>query len=435
MDSAVPSRLRFLRRPQGLIALACLLIGGVFVSFHGWAWYHFAAGQHALKDHQNESALAHLKQCRRVWSRSTQALLLSARAERRLGQFDKAEQHLDECRKIAGSDISEEVAFEWALQRAALGDLRSVEGSLQSRLLNQPAEAPLIWEALADGYRRNYRMPEALRCLDTWLHFEPDNTHALFLRGEVHRQVGALSRAREEYRRVVELDPDHREARRHLARCLVQVGRYQEAAEYLDSLLHQTPDDPDLLTLKARSQYDLGQRQEGTALLDKALRAQPDYGPALRERGRLALAAEQFAEAEKWFRQAQQVLPYNYEVNWGLYQAMQSLGKTDQAKEQFAKAQQLKNAYERIHEIQTHEMTQRPADPALHAELGEMLVQTGQPDLGEYWLLSSLQIDPKLAAAHFALARLYAERGQTAQAEQHRREAERLAAVKDSDSD
>jgi tetratricopeptide (TPR) repeat protein len=200
----------------------------------------------------------------------------------------------------------------------------------------------------------------------------------------------------------------------------VQVGRYQEAAEHLDTLLRKTPDDPDLLTLKARSQHDLGHRQEAVTLLEQALRSHPDDGPALLERARIAFAAEQFAEAEQWYRRALPVLPDNYEVHWGLYQSLQAQKKAAEADEELSKAQQLKNAYERIHEIQTHEMTQRPGDPALHAELGEMLLQTGQRDSAEYWLLSSLQLNPKLPKAHAALARLYEEQGRASDAEQHR---------------
>ena len=65
-------------------------------------------------------------------------------------------------------------------------------------------------------------------------------------------------------------------------------------------------------------------------------------------------------------------------------------------------------------------MTQRPQDPGLHAELGEMLLQTGQRDSAEYWLLSALRIDPKLREAHAALARLYDEQGRAGEADQHR---------------
>lgn len=409
-----------LKRPYALALVVLAAVAICYFATQGWAWYHFQAGDGALARYQSELALAHLQQCLRIWPRSPLVHLMAARADRRVGDFAAAQQHLDQCRKYADDDVSDAVAFEWSLLRAALGDLDTVEQSLQSRMLSRPGDAPLIWEALADGYRRNYRMPDALRCLDTWLHFEPENAHAHFLRGEVHRQVGALNRAREEYRRVVELEPEHREARRHLASCLVQVGRYQEAAEHLDGLLRQTPHDSDLLTLKARSQYDLGERQEAIGLLELALQHHPDDGPALRERARIALAAEQFAEAEQWYRRTLEILPHNYEAHWGLYQALQSQQKTAGADTELAKAQQLKNAYERIHEIQTNEMNKRPADPALHAELGEMLLRTGRNDSAEYWLLSALLLDPELPAAHGALARLYDEQGRTAEAEQHR---------------
>jgi tetratricopeptide (TPR) repeat protein len=409
-----------LKRPYRLAFVVLAAVAACYLAIQGWAWYHFHAGDIALAQFRSEAARVHLQQSLRVWPRSPIVHLMAARAERRCGDVDAAQQHLDQCRKYANADVTDAASFEWALLLAAAGELDTVEQSLQSRLLSRPGDAPLIWESLAEGYRRNYRMPEALRTLDTWLHFEPENAHVYYLRGEVHRQVGALNRAREEFRRVVELDPEHREARRHLASCLVQVGRYQEAAEHLDGLLRQTPHDPDLLTLKARSQYDLGERQEAIGLLEVALQHHPDDGPALRERARIALAAEQFVEAEQWYRRTLDVLPNNYEARWGLYQSLQSQEKTAEADAELAKAQQLKNSYERIHEIQTNEMTKRPTDPALQAELGEMLLRTGRSDSAEYWLLNALQLDPKLPEAHAALARLYDDQGRAAEAEQHR---------------
>lgn len=417
-----------LTRPQRLAIAILLITSGGYLGVQGWGWYHLDRAAASLHQFDLEAARQHVQKCLTLWPRSPQVHLLASRAARRANDFALAEEHLDQCRQYAPPGMADDIAFEWSLQRAAMGDLSTVEGSLQARLLKRPTDAPLIWEALAEGYRRHFRMPEALRTLDTWLHFEPQNAHAYFLRGEVHRQVGALNRARAEYEHVIELQPDHREARRHLARCLVQVGRYQEAAQHLDALLRESPDDADLLTLKARSLYDLGQRQEGIALLEKALRLHPDDGPALRERARAAFAAEQFPEAEQWYRQAVAVLPDNYEVQWGLYQTLQAQHKTAEADEQLAKAQQLKNAFERIHEIQTHEMTQRPDDPNLHAELGEMLLQVGQEAAGEAQLLIALQLDPNLLAAHEALARWYDQHGQPDLAQQYRLAAQRLAA-------
>jgi tetratricopeptide (TPR) repeat protein len=422
--------LQIVRRPLWLALLVLLLAVTAFAAMHAWAWYQFRAGQLALAQYQNESARAHLQHCRQIWPRHAPALLLAARAERRAGNFVQAEQFLDECRKWADPDLSAAIAFEWSLLQAASGDVTSVEQVLQAQVISRPADAPLIWEALAEGYRRSYRMRDALAVLNTWLAIHPDEVQAYFLRGEVHRQVGAVSRAREEYQLVLDRDDGHDEARRHLARCLVQIGRYQEAAGHLEALLHKTPRDAYLRTLLARAQYDLGHRDQAIRLLDEVLRDEPDYGLALRERGRLALAAEKFADAEKWLRQAVNVMPNNYEAIWAYHQALRGAGKTEEAKVQLAKAQLLKDGYERIHEIQTHQMTLRPQDASLHAELGELLIQIGQRDAGEHWLLNALKLNPAQANAHAALAKYYEERGNAPAAANHAREAARLRDTK-----
>ena len=99
-------------------------------------------------------------------------------------------------------------------------------------------------------------------------------------------------------------------------------------------------------------------------------------------------------------------------------------GRDAEAKKQLALAQQLQNRSERVNQIETREMTLRPSDAALHAELGELLIGLGRHDSGERWLQSSLQLDPQLPAAHAALARYYEKRGDTARAAYHRERAE-----------
>ena len=225
-------------------------------------------------------------------------------------------------------------------------------------------------------------------------------------------------------------DAANDEARRHLAHCLVQVGRYQEAAQHLQILLGKTPGDPLLSTLLARA---VSISASATRPADCSMMFcvhTPITPRPCAERGRIALAAEKYADAENWLRQALRVLPYDYEANWGLNQALLGQGKTAEAKPQLAKVQQLKNANARIHEIQTHEMDLHPNDAALQGELGDLLAQTGQRDIGERWLLHALQLDPRLPAVHAALARLYDEKGDVDKAEEHRREANRLKANK-----
>jgi tetratricopeptide (TPR) repeat protein len=400
---------RWIRLPHGpwrwALALG-LCVVAAFAAVQGWAWYHFRAGQAADARFRTEEARTHLLACLQMWPRSPAALLLLARTERRAGHLTDAESYLDACRKNAGPETGEAISFEWALLQASMGSLRIVEGPLQARIRSRPADAPLIWEALAEGYRRMFRMPEAIACLDAWVEMDAANPHVYFLRGEIHRQVGAISRARDEYQQVVALDPNREEARRQLVRCLVKLGRHQDAIEHLGTLRAKAPNDPELNTLLAQAEHDLGQRAAGVARLDEVVRKHPGHGPALRERGRFALAAEQFADAAHWLHEAVRVLPYDYESHWSLYQALQAQGQIAEAKVELAKAQQLKDSVERIREIHMRLMTERPYDAALHCELGELLLTIGQPASAERWLQSAVALDPNLDAARRRLAGL-----------------------------
>jgi tetratricopeptide (TPR) repeat protein len=414
-----------LRRPIWLLLILVLFGGGAFAAVHGWAAYQFRAGQSALDRYQHEQALGHLEQCLAIWPRSVPAHILAARALRRLNRFDEGLEHVDRARAAADPAAAPEVAFEWAMLRCVMGDLRTTEEPLRAHAQRYPADAPLVWEALSLGYRRRRRLPEALGALNLWLRVDPENVYALFLRGELHRQVGVVGQARADYERVIDIDPAHHGARRHLARCLLLVGRYREAAGHLDVVMQTAPDDRELLTMRAECHRHLRERDPAAGMLDKVLREHPDYAPALRERGRLALTASDFAEAHDWLQKAVRASPHDYESRFALHQALQGLGRADDAKQELARAQQIKDRRERISEIQTQQMTKSPYDAALHCELGELLIALGQTDDGVNWLQSAVLLNPELAAAHAALARQYEAQGDSQRAEHHRREAER----------
>jgi predicted Zn-dependent protease len=221
----------------------------------------------------------------------------------------------------------------------------------------------------------------------------------------------------------VELNPDHDESRRHLARCLTEIGRYANAVHHLEILLHKYPDDASLQTTLAVCKQHLNQPEEAARLLDAVLRDHPDFGPALRERGRFALAAARFTEAEASLKQAVRVLPYDYQAHWALHQALKGLRRTDEADAELAAANRIKERMERISEIQKVRMSDSPLNPALHCELGELLIGVGNGAAGERWLLSALQLDGNFSAAHAALARFYEAAGDTERAARHREQA------------
>ena len=120
--------------------------------------------------------------------------------------------------------------------------------------------------------------------------------------------------------------------------------------------------------------------------------------------------------------------PEDYQANFGLGQVLSEEGKDAEAKEQLARAERIKDRNERFGEIITRDMSMLPRDPALHAELGRLLLEMGHKEAGERWLLSALSLDPRLWAAHAALADYYNSQGDSEKAEEHRRQAGAAAA-------
>ena len=84
----------------------------------------------------------------------------------------------------------------------------------------------------------------------------------------------------------------------------------------------------------------------------------------------------------------------------------------------------MKERLERLAEISTRQMSARPHDPALHCELGTLLLGLGHRELGERWLLSALKQDGHYRPAHVVLADYYRVKGDAEKAEYHRRQAQ-----------
>jgi tetratricopeptide (TPR) repeat protein len=406
------------------VLLLAAVLGGaaVFAGRQLWAWYHFRAALDALEHYHTAEARAHVGRCLQVWPSSRSAHLLAARAARRAEAYTEAEEHLTACRP-PGRKPDDEVALEGALLQAAMGELDAVEEDLLARADRDAANAPLIREALAEGYRRMYRVRDAVACLDRWLASQPDNVQTLALRARVWWQVGATQKAAPDYQRVVELDPSRDDDRWGLAGCLLETGRYEEALAHLEYLRPRRPDDPGLAVRVARCQDGLGRVDEARRALDAVLARHPEHGSALRLRGRVALQEGEPADAEGWLRRAAAALPHDYQTQWVLYQALNQEGKTAEAAAQKVRAEQLKERRERLGELTGQQMSARPNDPALHCELGTLLISLGYDDLGERWLFSALHLDPDYGPAHAALADYYQEHGDRAKASEHRRQA------------
>ncbi len=106
-------------------------------------------------------------------------------------------------------------------------------------------------------------------------------------------------------------------------------------------------------------------------------------------------------------------------------QALQQQNKTEQAKAELHKAEEIKDRIERLSDLRTRRMSEQPLEPALHCEMGVLLLRGGYKDVGERWLKSALGLNPDYKPAHAALAEYYQQQGDRERAAEHRRRAER----------
>jgi predicted Zn-dependent protease len=404
--------LRLLRRPRRaltLFLLLLLLVPGALLVRRFWALHELQLGSALLERYHPHEARPHLETCLRVCPDNRQALLLLARAARRAAILEAGDHYLEEYRRRHGP--TEELALEEILQAAAKGEVDRVEKYCRKLVEEDSPAAPLALEAMVQGYFQVYRLGEGFSVLQVWLERQPDNTQALVFDAGLKALLLHYDEATAIYGRVLQLDPEHDTARMRLATLLMDLLKYAEALPHLERLRRRQPDNLAAAVLLARCLDHLGRQGEAIPLLEEVLARQPHFPPALAERARLALAQAGPARAEAWLREALAQEPGNLQLRYLLIQCVFQSGRHGEAEAERRRLVKLKADLDRLEKITTTEMQQRPHDPALHHEIGLILLEVGRPEEAVQWLHRALKESPPYVPAHRALAEYYQQVG------------------------
>lgn len=403
------------------VFVVVLLAGLAAAGWLGLQWLsarrHLHAAEAALVQHDPDTARMHLALCLEYWPRRADVHLLAARAARRAGQYDEAEEHLHVYQQRQGPDDA--FSFEQMLLRAQRGDLAESEPYLRARLQTRDTEAAIILEALGQGYVRTLRLPEALRCAEQLLEREPGHVEGLVAHGWAMEQLNRLGEAIDDYRRVMARRPTHEWARLCLGELLLYQNQPGEALEHFEYLAGRRPDNAAVFLGLARCRRGLGQNEEARRLLDDLAGAHPREPLVLSERGQLALAEGRPEEAERWLRQAVALMPSNRQAIYALAQALQQLDQSQAATSCMEQVERIDAGRKRLQEL-SEEILKTPRAAALRAEAGRLCLRLGKEEEGVQWLLSALREDPRHVESHEALAEHYARTGQHALAARHR---------------
>lgn len=91
---------------------------------------------------------------------------------------------------------------------------------------------------------------KALGDLDAVIRVNPDYPEALFYRAYIYRKQRLYTKARQDYERLIIMQPRHRDARMGLVLVNDADGRPYEAMEQMDVLVRYWPDDPEVLIMR-----------------------------------------------------------------------------------------------------------------------------------------------------------------------------------------
>jgi tetratricopeptide (TPR) repeat protein len=411
------------RRPAAaalaLTVLAVALVAAAYqVGWHLWARRHYQGAQQAIERHDLTRARAHLRLCLQVWDTRPEPHLLFAQMLRRSRDYDEVRQHLALCEQYQGD--TDAIRLERTLLLAQTGRLAGDEDQLLARAKQNPTAEPLILEALLEGYMQAHRLASGLSCADRLVELQPANVRACFQRAVILEELYLFEQAQDAFAKVVELDPEHDEARLCLGEHLVRLHRYPDAEGHFEQVLTRQPGQRRAFLGLARCRIARGQMTEALQILDNLIAATRPNVAEMLERGKVLLALGQDAQAEKWLKWVAGAAPHDPEALDGLQRLYRRRGAADKAEEYRRRAQQIETDRKSFAQVM-RQLAERPRDLALLIEAGRLCVRLRRDVELVSWLHLALQVDPRNQDAHRILADFYEQTGQARLADQHRR--------------
>ena len=406
LSPAKPVRWRETPRARMAIGLIALIVIGTMVWFTGRSLldgYRLEKGRALLAENRAEEAWSWLASLQPTLCGSAEVAFLGAQAARRTRQTGLARSCLRNAR--AQGWPPEAVDLEMALVDVQTGQPEPHLEKLLSSLEVDYPERPRVLEALVPALFVQFDLNRAQFCATQWTELEPDNPLAWVWLGRVEDKLQNRPPAEAAFARALEVAPNNPDALAWMARQLQRRHQPEEAIQILNRLAVLTPARPDIPLIQGRCFRDLDREDEARSSLQEAIRRTPQGSEAWLELGRLELNANHPAEAEKNFTQALRWSPADREVLFNLAQALERLGKKQEAdtvrNRQAQVEKDLRNTSDAAEKIRGN-----PRDPAPRVEIAEMMLRNGLTQEGGRWLESALAIDPKNERA-LALAKTY----------------------------
>ncbi|WP_020470890.1 tetratricopeptide repeat protein [Zavarzinella formosa] len=336
MLSSIPKPVLF----GGVLAAVIAVV--LFLRTGGTRKTEMQLAQEAVADRDFGTAIQLFEQHIARHPDSAEAHLLAARAARRGGQDEVAEQHLAAYEKAGGDRQS--IELEREMRRSQNGDV-SNSHSVMNFVKENPDSpfATAMMEALAQGLMTARQPQPAIKAIDLLLAREAspaDRAEWLCWRGEMLMGIARGTEAAIDLRAAIALREDHARARLAI---ITYLSREEpvEAMSHLEWLERHGHREPAVRLELARCQRHLGELSAAAAVIDELLAARPDDAAVLTEAGAIDMARGRLPDAERHLRKAIKLKPNGYEQTSMLARCLQELGRETEAAEWLEKTKKI----------------------------------------------------------------------------------------------
>jgi Flp pilus assembly protein TadD len=318
-----------------------------------------------------------------------------------------------------------------------------------------PAESPLQlppeaakWVNQGVGEYRQGRYHDAAASFEKARDLLPGDPRISNLLGTALLQAKTYSPAAEEFRRMLALRPESLEPRLGLARIAIRAGDYEEASRNFREVLARDPKNPQSLYNLGLIRYRAGDYAAARDLLGRLLVQLPNHPEAHYVLGLTEMRLGNDARAVEELRRTVSLAPENSQAHFNLAKIYNRTGKKEEAE---AEQKTFERLWDRQAADRNAEGTAR--DLFLAGDYSGALREYGRllelsPENGRYELgraqcflklnekdkaLAALEkavaLDPKLSDAHYHLAVLYQERGDSEKSQKERQAFDELEAI------
>ena len=389
------------------IVIAVLFVVAVAVaSPQIWLWRQLSSARHALMIAKPVVAVSLLNRAVSFAPNNAEAHYLLAVAERRSGYLDRVPTSLQRALQLGWS--KDDIERQSLLTIAQDGDVDAIDAKLKVIMTQGVGDdvAEEIYEALAIGYLKSYRLQDAWQCLSAWSEWQPRAVFPKFWRADICRRLDNRSGEEAEYRAILEIDPEHSESRRRLAEVLKDSHRIDGAKQEYERCLAAGATTPEVLIGLAECHRRLAQGKLAVPILNRALTLSPtiaERASILSELGQIDADEGRAQEAIDKLEEAARLAPSQASIRYSLSQAYAQSGDAARSQELSEQSKHIRARQDRVEEI-TRQLLKTPNDANLRYEAGKIMMDLGLRDEGADWLRTALKIQPGHQLAREALA-------------------------------